>query len=51
MNVAPVSDAVFGLVMVNVKVDVPLTAIGFGENTFVSVGCTGTPQPPNAMLS
>ena len=38
VNFAPVSCAAFGLLNVNVSVDVPLTAIGFGEKDFVSVG-------------
>src|SRR5216683_386787 len=37
-NFAPVSCEVFGLLNVNVSGDVPLTAMGFGEKDFVSVG-------------
>ena len=38
VNFAPVSCTLFGLVSVKVSVDVPLTAMGFGENDLVSVG-------------
>src|SRR5438552_3225250 len=38
VNFAPVSCAVFELLSVNVSVEVALTAIGFGEKDFVSVG-------------
>src|SRR5438445_7224497 len=38
VNFAPVSCAVLGLLSVNVSVEVPLTAIGFGAKDFVSVG-------------
>jgi len=38
VNFAPVSCAMFGLLSVNVSVEVPLTAIGFGEKDFVNVG-------------
>jgi hypothetical protein len=51
VNFAPVSCTVFGLFNVKVSVDVPLTAIGFGENVLVSVGWVGVPQPLNEMLS
>ena len=51
VNFAPVSCTLFGLVSVKVSVEVPLTAIGFGEKDLVSVGWAGVPQPVNAMLS
>jgi hypothetical protein len=51
VNFAPVSCTVFGLLNVKVSVEAPLTAIGFAEKDFASVGCAGAPQPLNEMLS
>ena len=43
--------AVFGLVSVNVRVDVAPAATGLGENDFVKFGEEGAPQPVNVTLS
>ena len=51
VNVAPVSAIEFEFGRVNVKVEVPLMAIGLGENAFVSVGGLGTAQPVNMTSS
>jgi len=51
VNVSPVKETLFSLVIVNVNVDVPLTAIGSGENVLVSEGGYGTPQPVTTTLS
>ena len=48
---APVSCTLLELVSVKVSVDVPLTAIGFGEKDLVSAGFAGVPQPVKEMLS
>ena len=41
----------FVFASVNVNVDVPLTAIGFGEKALVIVGGLGTAQPVKVTLS
>ncbi len=51
VKVAPVSCALFVFVSVNVSVDVPLTAMGFGENALAIVGWTAALQPVNVTLS
>jgi hypothetical protein len=43
--------AVFGLVRVNVSVEVAPAATGLGEKDFVNVGEEGAPQPVNVTLS
>lgn len=52
VNATPVKDApAFGLVTVNVNVDVAPTATGSGEKLFVIVGGFGMAQPVILMLS
>ena len=48
---AEVRAMLFSLVSVKVRVDVPPTEIGSGENAFESVGCCGTPHPVTMMSS
>ena len=51
VNVTPVNAMEFEFARVNVNVEVPLTAIGFGEKAFVIVGGLGIAQPVIATLS
>jgi len=51
VNAAPVSGAVFVLVSVNVSVETPPTATGFGAKALAIVGCTAAMQPVNETLS
>lgn len=51
VNLTPVKATLLGLVRVKVRVETPLTAIGFGEKDLVSVGWLGTLQPVTTMLS
>ena len=51
VKVAPVSTMEFELESVKVNVEVPFTAIGFGEKALVSVGGFGTAQPVKVTLS
>lgn len=45
MKVTPVNATGFEFISVNVRVDVPLTAIGFGEKALVIVGGFGVLHP------
>ena len=45
VNVTPVNAMEFEFARVKLSVEVPLTAMGFGENDFVIVGELGMPQP------
>lgn len=45
VNVTPVSAMEFEFASVNVKVEVPLTAIGLDENALIIVGGLGIAQP------
>ena len=51
MKVTPVNANELEFVRVNVSVEVPLTAIAFGENALVIVGGVGTEQPVNVTSS
>ena len=51
VKVTPVRAMEFEFDRVKVSVDVPFTAIGSGENTFVIVGGTGVAHPVNITLS
>ena len=51
VNVRPVKDTLFSLVIVKVSVEVPLIAIGSGEKDLVRAGGCGTPQPVMMILS
>lgn len=51
VNMTPVNAIEFEFARVNVNVDVPLTAIGLGENALVIVGAVGVEQPVKVTLS
>ena len=51
VNVTPVNAMEFEFARVKLSVEVPLTAMGFGENDFVIVGELGMPQPVKATSS
>jgi len=51
VKAAPVSCVVFVFVSVNVRVETPFTAIGFGENAFAIVGLIAVVQTVNVTLS
>ena len=48
---SPFNDAVFGLVIVKVKVEVPPTTTGLGEKDFVNAGWIGSLQPVKSTSS